>query len=449
MTHFHFGLRTLLIVTDGLLFAAPRSAYFQSITLTVNAESYVAYPSMNPVTAIGVSLTDPAAYDFFKKVYAHGWDCTAKTNYRVTVVSTQNGQTISRSEAALGIVIEGDDEKGNRLISCTTGRPGQLQLIIPAHVSANETVKVTLLNLPAGYSAESDGKLSFPSGTLYTFTATPQAAPSEALVNEKKRDTGQLNVNLSDSNLFGSRPIPVTVYAKSVDLFSTDEKDSKSAFSATLGAQRGLLSRWYFPFHLEQAVQGNQVATNLSSVTAAGFTTLIPWSWSAVLFNNKVIQAPLPPDVTINNQYTHRINQIIAPKAKPLATDDYSGNPYGSWSAIQFPWACSVFSWINNIGKSKPTNLSGQYCLGTELDLGMYYLPLDLTKRGTQRAEGYGDVSILVPLKGLQFVSRFLPYLTSSDPTKAQIRIKYSDSVNAANNYARSRQWTYGIELMK
>jgi len=31
----------------------------------------------------------------------------------------------------------------------------------------------------------------------------------------------------------------------------------------------------------------------------------------------------------------------------------------------------------------------------------------------------------------------------------SQIQIEYSDAVNAANNYARTRVWTFGIAIMK
>jgi hypothetical protein len=54
-----------------------------------------------------------------------------------------------------------------------------------------------------------------------------------------------------------------------------------------------------------------------------------------------------------------------------------------------------------------------------------------------------------MPLQMLSFASSTFPYFTSSDPAKIQIRIKYADSVNQANNYARAKTWTYGIEMIK
>jgi hypothetical protein len=83
------------------------------------------------------------------------------------------------------------------------------------------------------------------------------------------------------------------------------------------------------------------------------------------------------------------------------------------------------------------------------MDLGLWYLPLNHTIAGSQRVDGYGDISILVPLSDFSLASKQLTYVTKGDSTKFQLRIKYADSVNAANNYARTRQWTFGLEALK
>jgi len=144
----------------------------------------------------------------------------------------------------------------------------------------------------------------------------------------------------------------------------------------------------------------------------------------------------------------NRVRQDLAAGAKPLATNDFSLNPSLSWTSISLPWMCKVVNWMSG---AKGASAANQYtgCLGVEADLGTWYLPLDLTSKGNQRVEGYGDVSILIPLSSLKFASGILPYVTSNDPAKSRIRIKYSDTVNAANNYIRSKAWTYGIELIK
>jgi hypothetical protein len=456
------GIFSLAIAFSPGLCHAQGGGSPKPVKLNVGAEFYVRYPSLEPVTAISVQLADPAeVYDLMKKAIGADphhprWDCTKTSSYKIAVVSKQDKGPMKevRIESITSIALQGNDENGKRLTFCSLGSPGEVQLIFNSDLGSSEMVQVSLMGLPDGMSAQSDGTLKF-TKSIVSFSATPQAAPSEKLTNGKTRDTGQLNLSFSDSNLFSHSQLPFNTYVKSTDLFSTDEKDSKSSFSGTVGIQRGIFPSWYAPLHFEETMQGNQTASNLSSVTTLGITTLVPWSWSGKIFYNSVFQAPLPPDLTVNNQYTHRINQNITPTSKALAINDYSLNPVISWSSIHFPWACKVFGWLNitqkgQTGKAgEPAKSASQYCLGTELNLGTYYLPLDLTPAGNQRVEGYGDVSILIPLSGLSFASKIFPYLTTNDPAKSQIRIKYSDSVTPTNNYARSKQWTYGIELIK
>ena len=85
---------------------------------------------------------------------------------------------------------------------------------------------------------------------------------------------------------------------------------------------------------------------------------------------------------------------------------------------------------------------SRQFCVGLQLDLGLYYLPLDKTKAGSEEAEGYGDISILIPLSNLNFGD--FQIVKADGLLNSQIHIKWSDSVNAANNYARTRSGRLG-----
>jgi hypothetical protein len=464
-----FATTRIALVVSTLAFAFPLRSTGHApevpkpVTLKVGQEYYVEYPSLQPITAISVQLADPAeVYDLMSKVLPQ-WDCAKPSSYKIAVVTQQSDGSLkdARTETITAVRLQGNDDKGVRLTSCTLGSPGQVQLVFKSDLGASELVQVSLVGLPDGYSAKSDGKLKFTKSTV-SFSATPQAAPNEKLTNGKSRDTGQLAVSFSDANLFSGASLPFNTYVNSKDLFSTDEKDSKSAFAGTIGIQRGIFSKWYAPLDFSETIQGNQTASNLSAVTNLGITTLLPWKWTFPLLFNKAVRAPLPPDITINNQYTNRINQLVAPNSKSLATNDYSLNPFMAWSGISFPWVCDVFAKLGvtskgNNAKSgngtidqKGTVTPGvQYCLGTSLNLGLYYLPLDLTKAGHQQVQGYGDVSILIPLSGLSFAAKIFPFITTNDPMKSQIRIKYSDTVNPANNYARSRGWTYGIELIK
>jgi hypothetical protein len=415
--------------------------------LNVSAESYSRYPSLEPISAVTVNLADVSSGTFDAVRNASNnpaWNCISTAFYKVEVVD----KTLKplRELSIIGIRVQGNDATSVRFTRCDgSGLPGSVNLILGSQVDTNELIRVSIFNDAdhASILAKSDGKLSMSSAKQFTFNATPQSAPSEALVNGTKRDVGQMNIAFGETNLIPQSP--VNFYAKSTDLFSTDSKDSKSAFSGTFGLQRGLFSKWYAPVHLEESIQGNQTASNLSAVTGLGITTLMPWTWSHGVFNNSVITAPLPPDLTIANQYTHRINQLVTAKTPLLSKNDYSLNPSLSWSAITFPQTCKLFAWLN-----KPHEISkGGYCLGIAINLGLWYLPLDLTATKSQRVEGYGDASILIPLAGFSFASKVFPYITSSDPAKVQIQIKYSDSVNAANNYSRSRSWSYGLQVLK
>jgi hypothetical protein len=413
--------------------------------LTVSGSGLVRYPSLQPISTINLSLADNGAIVGAIQNAANNstWSCVSTKFYTVEIV---NGSGTPSEVPVASVTAQGNDPvTGRRFTHCDgSGQPGTVYLTLAMGIPATAKLRVTLF-LDASHKttlAQSDGTLTLESAEKFTFSATPQSAPGEALNNGQKRDVGQLTVSIADTDIVRN-PI-VNLYAKSSDLFSTDSKDSKSAFSALLGIRRGIFRNWYTPWQLEQSIQGNQTASNLSAVTNLGFTTLVPWKWSRPMFNNEVIGAPLPPDITVSNQYTHRISQLVTEKTPLLETNDYSLNPSLSWSSITFPPTCKVFSWLSRQNTKDPP-----YCLGTEINLGLWYLPLDLTKNKSQRAEGYGDVSMLLPLAGFNFASALFPYVTSNDPTKVQIRIKYSDSVNAANNYARIRAWTYGLEILK
>ena len=76
------------------------------------------------------------------------------------------------------------------------------------------------------------------------------------------------------------------------------------------------------------------------------------------------------------------------------------------WSNISFPFVCKLFNHEKKTEttKSKPAlGTPPPVCLGTELDLGLWYLPPDLTASRSQRVDGYGDVPILVPLSDFGF----------------------------------------------
>jgi hypothetical protein len=429
--------------------------------VTVTEGALIRYPSLEPVETIHVNLNSPVPiFDAVNQaVKNNNWNCLSPASYKITILDSP-AKTPPRVVEFRDVVPDGfNPGTGKRWASCDgAGDPGAVSLFLNSHVKSTDSLQVTLYYSVGGKTeilAQSDGKLKLTSSSQFTSSGTLQSAPGEALTNGKTRDVGQMTLSLAETDLFHNSP--VNFYAKSTDLFSTDERDSKSAFLGTFGAQRDLFPKVYSPLQLEERIQGNQVATNLSAVTSLSVSLLTPWSKSAPVFNNAVITAPLAPQLGLAALYTHRIDQLVTAKSPALQVDDFSLNPSLTWSSITVPVSCKVFGWLNKIGKPKPAADAPaappapptQYCLGTTIDLGAWYLPLDLTTAKTQRFEGYGDASILLPLAGFGMFSRLFPYLTSSDPTKTQIQIKYSDSVNAANNYARSRGWTFGFQALK
>ncbi|MGB9407773.1 MAG: hypothetical protein WCA89_09560 [Terracidiphilus sp.] len=426
--------------------------------LTVIERALIRYPSLEPMDTIHVSLNSPTLiFDAVNQaVNNKHWNCLSPASYKIEIVDTPP-RNPPRVVEFRDIVPDGIDLRTGKLFtSCDgAGDPGGVSLFLNSRVKNTDLVQVTLYYSNNGKPeilAQSDGKLKLTSSNQFTSSGTLQSAPGEALTNGKSRDVGQMTLALAETDLFHNSP--VNFYAKSTDLFSTDEKDSKSAFLAAFGAQRDLFPKVYSPVQLEERIQGNQTATNLSAVTSLSASLLTPWSKSAPVFNNQAISAPLAPSLALGGLYTHRFHQLVTAKSPLLSVDDFSLNPSLSWSSITVPVSCKVFGWLGKIGKPTPpagaaAASPAQYCMGSTIDLGAWYLPLDLTRAKSQRFEGYGDASILLPLAGFGVFSRLFPYLASSDPAKTQIQIKYSDSVNAANNYARARGWTFGFQALK
>jgi len=407
-----------------------------AITLPVALNAGATYPSMRPAASIEVFLNAQGKIDAnglaliqeITTAEKNGWDCSSVSSYIVTDQDTKKVIPIS---AILPVGTE----------SCKdSNAPAPVNLLLNAHVNSNSSFVVSLAKLPSGRTVQSSEQ-KFPAATSYSFSVVPQGVPGESLTNGKSRDVGQLTVNYS-APFVGNSPI----FVNTKNLFSTDERDGKSAFAATGGVEAGLFPRWYTPVQLSETIQGNQVATALSAVSNLSVAGLVPWYWTRKVFNNDWIDAGRAPEFSLAAQYTHRFAQEATAKTKLLSTDDAMINPALTIEPFYlFPKGCAVYRhWI----KAKDSAAtSRQFCLGSQIDLGTWYLPYDKTKTGSQQVEGYGDASLLIPLSNLDFAN--FPIIRKDNLLNSQLRIEYSDSVNSANNYARSRQWTFGIEVMK
>ncbi len=388
----------------------------------------------------GKSLVDDLRTDVQNK----SWDCSDANNYHVTYKSKDG-----KSHPA-GILFV--DTTSTQPRSCSEFQQTltvRLQLAVPVQFGIEYDVEVmgikdsqgNLLKVnsdagpkptPAGFGGAPPNSFDVSTNPL-TASATAQSILNEPLSNGSYKGVEQFTL----ASTFPFHKAPgrgAAWFGDTKNLISTNELDKKSSFMAGAGYEWGPQS-WYIPVKLEQAVQGNQIATSLSAVSSLSVGTVLPWAWTSNLLENKLFQIPLSPDISLAFPYTHRINQALSGKAKPLPTDDFSVNPtLALKNGVLLPNKyCS------------PNSAKKLVCFGLEADLGMYYLPLETTSKGSQRAEGYGDVSFLVPLSDF---SHF-PFITlDAQSLASQLRIEYSDAVTPASNYARTKKWSFGIELI-
>ena len=274
----------------------------------------------------------------------------------------------------------------------------------------------------------------------YSYGLGAAALPNEKLTDKTldKHDVFQFGVS-------GMYPLNAHDWGgwlfETKNLFSTNERDAKSAFLGGGGIQYAPPVGWYIPLKVEQQVQGNQVATNLSTVTLLDITASVPWyGVDKVISKSYVVSSPVPPTFKLDTPYTHRINQVVAPKSSPLPADDFAVNP-----AFAFTGGQLLGERCNKQNQANPKWFDS-ICLNWEANAGLYYLPLEDTPKGSQRVEGYWDASLLVPLAKLPGIPGLK---TDVQTTQTQFRVKYGDTVSAANNYTRSKSWSFGVEYVK
>lgn len=179
------------------------------ITLPVTPISGAVYPSMRPAVQIRVFLNSDAVADEVSDQEAKVWNCKSPASYVVTVQGSTKRLPV---EAVLPI------GKG----SCDDTTPDPVLLQITVAVDSNASYEVSLGGLPDGKVVRS-APIKLTSATKSSFSATPQAAPGEAMNNGATRDVGQMNLSYSVPFIGRS---PVRFNTK--DVFSTDSQDAKS-----------------------------------------------------------------------------------------------------------------------------------------------------------------------------------------------------------------------------
>jgi hypothetical protein len=420
-------------------------------TLNIVALSGVVYPSFRTIAVIDVHFdSNPGQIDalgynlqsYLKNAVAGGWNCLDVKNYQVVYVLPGNP---GEHPVKLDHVTAPPCDNQHDLVL--------VHLYLAGDVKTSGTYTVRVLNVKtkdgASVAIGSDGKTLSkfdPKANPVVISATPQSVLNEPLTDGTYKGVQQLALNASIP--LSGIPVPgagALWYLASKDVFSSNEHDKKSAFAGGFGYEIALLKHWYMPFTIEQDVQGNQVATNLSTVTTANVVTEFGWNSTSRVLQNPVFQIPLSPTFALSLPYTHRINQLVSAKSKALPVDDFAVNPSLALAhATLLKGLCNRYQNWANPG-AKPN--SAQFCLGLEADLGMYYLPLQLTSQGNQRAEGYGDVSFLIPISDFQRPLSLVSF--GSQALLSQFRIEYADSVSPANNYTRTKKWSFGVELIK
>ncbi len=381
--------------------------------LTVNFVATKAYPSLRPVALLRVHTG--AAIGVNESYWTSiGFRPGSSSSYSVVDARTRNRMTIRSLE--FPIVGGGPDYTLAYLELDASARNG-------------DSYEVSLLGTGGTPVAKMKSPVVVKGFQTYSFNLNPQAAPGESLTSGAKRDVGQLNVSMGKPDLLGWSF--ARTYVETTDLYSTDERDSKSKFEATAGIERSLTPAWYVPMHVESKVQGDQTAQNLSYLSQLGLQTVLPWHRLKAVLYNPVLQIPVSPVISLDGQYERRINQDTQSKKKFPDHNDFRLKPTIAWVPIRFL-----------------PGLIGQDSVDVELNLKGWYLPFDQTKpAGRQRFEGYGDASVLIPLSRLTFLGPALTFLTSNDPNKARIRVKYSAGANDANGFKHFRLWSYGIEV--
>jgi hypothetical protein len=410
------------------------------------------YPSYRLMATIEVSL-HPGTFDaqgnslesHLTTGVSNGWRCDDVNNYTVeSKVGAGKTHRVNIAAVWLNLKCDKDHPQSPPTVTLVLGEMVDLRATYTVTVSVDS---VTAVASGLKFAAAAPSPTVPPTGPrVFSFNAA--AVSNEPLTNGAYKSLQQFTAAYADPSFvqFGQQS---SIYLNSNNLFSTNERDQKSSFAVAVGYQHGLFSGFYLPFKIEQSVTGNQVATSLSAVTTASLSAELPWSGTGKVLNNNFISVPVSPELSLNFPYTHRFNQVVKSGGTPLETNDFSIVPAAAFAHNRFlPGVCHKYqSWLVGLGTPAATKGSDQFCLGFEADFGLYYLPRDLTSKGNQRVEGYGDFSFLVPLTDFQFP--FIPDALSAQALQTQLRIKYEDSVSATNNYARTKKWSFGVELIK
>ena len=410
----------------------PNPDFSIGITTVAGAD----YPSLRVTGHIAVNLQlDAIRPDasgntlryYVRDAIKNGWNCFDPKNYSVTYTLPGNKTEHSVQLASV---------TGN--FACNAGYDLQvvnLWLNDPVNFKSSYKVELKGIDSKTNKNIWSAAK-QFPSSSRpVMISATPQSISNEPLSTGTYKTVEQVALSATVP-IAATQAKQTGAYLVSNDVISSNERDNKSAFLGGAGFEYDP-RRWYAPIKLEADVQGNQVATNLSTIASASVSTAVPWGGTGKLLDNPLFGFPLSPTLSLALPYTHRINQVVSAKGTPLPVNDFSLNP-----ALALANGTLLKSLCNPNSPNKSI-----LCFGLSMDLGFYYLPLEKTSAGNQRVDGYGDVSFFIPITNFQKPLQLVTF--SSQTLQSEFQIEYCDSVSPANNYARTKKWSFGVVLIK
>jgi hypothetical protein len=323
---------------------------------------------------------------------------------------------------------------------CEPGGPDYFSVYLvldPTRLRAQD--KVTVFLLPPNHTGGPDAsknpasnEVTLPDLRRVQVILDPSYVPSQELTNGRKRPVAHLGAGINIDRIGLWRGFARS-YVRAESILSTDAKDKASKVEARwMVLERALPGPWYLPVHLETKVLGNQTADNVSSVTSAGISGLIPWRWTRKAFYGDYFQIPVSPIWRFSAQHEYRARQTVAAAARFPDANAFRMFGEMSWSPIRLlPSPGSDTLTLEMLGRG-------------------WYFPRDRNALGQriERLEGYFEVSVLVPITKFQFTGSAL---VSDDASKAKqrIRIKYSVGANEANAFLHSSQISLGVEIIK
>src|ERR1039458_7649686 len=176
------------LVCLGTLATIPAAVALAQVASPFTATTYTQYPSLTPVSAISIHFGTfgDQIYDAEKKVLADPnahWDCANPGLYKAMATDKSKKSRPLRITAVR--LMGKDPNTGSRYTTCIDpSHPAIVDLVLGSHIDSSDLIQVSIYKdttqtEPALFT--SDGKLTFSASTYPAFTATPQAAPGEAL----------------------------------------------------------------------------------------------------------------------------------------------------------------------------------------------------------------------------------------------------------------------------